>query len=310
MTPTPLTVIGGFLGAGKTTLLNHLLRDPAGRRMTVLVNDFGAINVDADLIAKHDGETIALSNGCICCSIGNSLVAALIGLTRQAHRPDQIVVEASGIADPGRIAEIAFLEPSVRLSGIIVVADAEQLRRQADDRYVGDALRSQIAAAEILILNKVDLISEAAREETASWVRQHAPGAKVVQAVRSAVPAGIVLGFDREAGRTWPGWTGKYPHDVGDYTAILFKAGRPFRMQALRRVLDALPSGVLRAKGQVITDENPDTPAVLQLVGKRWSLEPSPSPSSRPGNRLVIIGLKGAVEAEEIEARFASALCE
>lgn len=305
---TPLTVIGGFLGAGKTTLLNHLLRQPGGRRITVLVNDFGAINIDAELVTKHDGRTIALSNGCICCSIGDSLVGALIGLTGQPGSPDHIVVEASGIADPGRIAEIAFVEPSVRLSGIIVVADAGHVRRLADDKYVGDAVLNQLDAADILILNKIDLTDEVINNETVSWLRRRVPGVKIIQALHSAVPAEIVLGFEHEVRRTGSGSTGHRQHGAGDFTATFFKAGRPFRMEALRRVLDTMPPGVLRAKGQVVTDENPDVPVILQLVGRRWSLASDAGSFSQPGTRLVIIGLTGAIEPEEIQARLASAL--
>ena len=109
MRTTPLTVVGGFLGAGKTTLLNHLLRQTK-QRLAVLVNDFGAINIDAELVASHNGNTISLANGCICCSIGDNLVEALVDLTRQRSLPDHIIIEASGVADPARIAELARLD--------------------------------------------------------------------------------------------------------------------------------------------------------------------------------------------------------
>ena len=103
----PFTVIGGFLGAGKTTLLNRLLRGATGRRFAVMVNDFGALDIDGRLVAEHAGETIALANGCLCCTIGDSLVTTLLALLERSERFDHIVVEASGVADPGRIADLA-----------------------------------------------------------------------------------------------------------------------------------------------------------------------------------------------------------
>ncbi|RYX93345.1 MAG: GTP-binding protein, partial [Bradyrhizobiaceae bacterium] len=119
---TPVTVIGGFLGAGKTTYLNHLLRSGT-ERYAVLVNDFGAVNIDAGLIAKHDGETMTLTNGCVCCSIGSGFLDTLGRILDGQTRFDQIIIEASGVGDPWRIAEIALVEPSLRLNAVIVVAD-------------------------------------------------------------------------------------------------------------------------------------------------------------------------------------------
>ena len=106
MTRLPVTVVGGYLGAGKTTLLNRLLADTQGRRLAVLVNDFGAVNIDAGLIANRDGETISLVNGCVCCSIGDNLGMTLYDLAERPDGPEHIVIEASGVADPARIAMV------------------------------------------------------------------------------------------------------------------------------------------------------------------------------------------------------------
>src|SRR5476649_1880617 len=127
--PIPFTVIGGFLGAGKTTLLNRLLRGATGRRFAVLVNDFGALDIDGRLVAAHGGDTLALANGCLCCTIGDSLVTTLLALLERPGRFDHIVVEASGVADPGRIADIAVLEPRLVRDGVIVVADAGSVQQ-------------------------------------------------------------------------------------------------------------------------------------------------------------------------------------
>ena len=127
----PFTVIGGFLGAGKTTLLNRLLAGAQGRRFAVLVNDFGALDIDGDLIAQHGGNTIALANGCLCCTIGDSLVQTLMDLLDRAQAIDHIVVEASGVADPGRIADLGVLDERLRHDGVVVVVDAAEVRARA-----------------------------------------------------------------------------------------------------------------------------------------------------------------------------------
>ena len=135
--PVPLTIIGGFLGSGKTTLLNRILSQPQGRRFAVIVNDFGDIAIDEDLIASHDGQTIALANGCVCCTIGDNFLRTLLDTLKRDPQPDHIVVEASGVADPARIAEIAAIEKDLTLDGVIILADAAGLERQvADSRLV------------------------------------------------------------------------------------------------------------------------------------------------------------------------------
>ena len=185
----PFTVIGGFLGAGKTTLLNRLLRGAAGRRFAVMVNDFGALDIDGRLVAEHAGDTIALANGCLCCTIGDSLVTTLLSLLDGARRFDHIIVEASGVADPGRIADLAVIEPRLQRDGVIVMVDAGEARGRAADRRVGDTVTRQLAAADLLVLNKTDLApdlaqlrgwlatnGEDARALAENVLRPHVPG--------------------------------------------------------------------------------------------------------------------------------------
>src|SRR5208283_5132765 len=156
----PVTIIGGYLGAGKTSLLNTLLRGDHGLRLAVLVNDFGSINIDAELIASHDGETISLTNGCVCCSMVDNLAITLLELLGRQPPPDHIVIEASGVADPRRIAFYGAAHPRLRLDGLIVVADAETIGARVLDRYVGELVMRQLAEADLLVLSKIDLIDE------------------------------------------------------------------------------------------------------------------------------------------------------
>ena len=148
----PLVVVSGYLGAGKTTLINRLLTEEHGLRLLVLVNDFGAINIDAGLIADAGGDTIALSNGCVCCTMGADLFMALGDALDRHPRPDALVVEASGIADPGRIAEVARSEPDLAYSGIVTVVDPDMFPALARDDMIGPQVRQQVETADLVFV--------------------------------------------------------------------------------------------------------------------------------------------------------------
>ena len=142
----PVTLIGGYLGAGKTSLLNHLLTHAGGERIAVLVNDFGALGLDAALVARRDADTVTLTNGCVCCSIADDFGAALDAQVRSAAPPARIVVETSGVAEPGKTARYASGWPGVRLDAILTVVDLETIRTQTKNRFVGDLIARQIAS--------------------------------------------------------------------------------------------------------------------------------------------------------------------
>ena len=192
----PMTVLGGFLGAGKTTLLNRILTGDHGVRYAVLVNDFGALDVDGDLIAAHGGDTVTFANGCVCCSMGDDLVGAIDRLLDGDRPPERILVEASGVADPAPIADVATLHPGLVRDLVVVLADAGTLRSRHEDRRLRDTVVRQLDAADLLVLNKCDRVSEGECEATESWVRDRARvpvirtvGADVPMELLSAVPA-------------------------------------------------------------------------------------------------------------------------
>ncbi|MBK7219539.1 MAG: GTP-binding protein, partial [Candidatus Promineofilum sp.] len=157
----PLTILTGFLGAGKTTLLNRLLSGDHGLRVAVLVNDFGSINIDAELVVGVTGDVISLANGCICCSLRDDLVEAVIQTIARPERPEYILLEASGVADPAGIT-LAFHTPRlrdrIRLDSVTCVMDAEQIFAYPNNPELMDLQLRQIAFADMVILNKVDLV--------------------------------------------------------------------------------------------------------------------------------------------------------
>ena len=301
----PLTVIGGFLGAGKTTLLNYLLKVQHSERVLVMVNDFGSINIDAELLdqGRHDRPgVVRLQNGCVCCSIGGDLMQAFLQVMSMPDRPDRIIVEASGVADPTRIAQIGRVSGGLSDEGVITLVDASAVRTLAADKYVGDIVRQQILSADIVLLNKLDLSSDAEIVETRAWLRDLAPRTRVVSCIHGEVDAVSVLGIG--AGKVAPDAAGG-PVDVpvpdlrrastrhaDTFHSSTLATAHRFDRRRIEYALDALPQTVLRGKGFVEL-EGEATPALLQLCGSRWTLDPVSTPAPPAGTHLVFIATGG-----------------
>ncbi len=195
--PIAVTVLGGYLGAGKTTLLNHVLRH-ADARIAVIVNDFGSVNIDAALVAGAAGGTITLENGCICCSLADGLAVALDRVEAASPRPARLLIEASGVADPTSIAAYAHTDV-LRLDGVVVVVDAETVAAKVRDRWVGDVVERQIRGADVLVVNKTDLVDGQRRSAVHGLLGSLAPGVPRIEAVGAAVPLDALLGVERVA---------------------------------------------------------------------------------------------------------------
>jgi G3E family GTPase len=322
-------VLGGYLGAGKTTLLNHLLRHAQGRRIAVMVNDFGDIGIDVDLIESTDSEVMNLAGGCICCSVGSDLVAALMALPQRAPPPDLVLIETSGVALPGSVARSARLAPGIEIDGVVVLVDAETIRIRAADRHVGDTVLQQLAEADLLVLNKIDLVDPPTLAATRQWLSGIAPNARIIESLDARVPPELILGLaDDTAARAsqslltssavsssaspWPAVdirTGGHrlrpvlAMAAGDrFESLSFRIAGRLDAQALAAALSDPAQGVLRAKG-LVQGVNGE-PLVIQTVGARSRVSPATAGLISPGQpaRLVVIGLRDTLDARRIDA--------
>lgn len=298
----PLTIIGGFLGSGKTTLLNHLLVAPHGLRLVVLVNDFGQVNIDASLVALQTDDMINLTNGCACCAVSADLTNNLIEIAQREDPPEAIVLEASGIADPNGIAQVALSNPTIRLDGNIVVVDAETMQELAVDSLTSRLFHNQISAADLIVLSKIDLIGDAQRAEARDWLAEHYPDKRVIEAVDGDVPVELVLGIDTKRDlQTEPPEPTDHAHD---FESVSFTIDEPLNGNCLQAVFDALPEALLRAKGVLNLAEEPECRTIYQRVGARWRYTTGePWGDVQPHSSLVFIGPAGLLEQPTLETR-------
>ena len=192
---TPVTVLTGYLGAGKTTLLNRILSEQHGHKYAVIVNEFGEIGIDNDLIVGADEEVFEMNNGCICCTVRGDLIRIIEGLMKRKGKFDAIIVETTGLADPAPVAQTFFVDQDIadeaRLDAIVTVADAKFLAARLKD---APEAKNQIAFADVVIVNKTDLVTPAEIEEVEARIRGINPYAKIHRAVKCNVPLDAVLG--------------------------------------------------------------------------------------------------------------------
>ena len=191
----PVTVLTGYLGAGKTTLLNRILSEPHGKKYAVIVNEFGEIGIDNDLVVGADEEVFEMNNGCICCTVRGDLVRILDGLMRRKGKFDAIIVETTGLADPAPVAQTFFVDENVgrrtRLDAVVTVADAKWLNDRLKD---APEAKNQIAFADVILINKTDLVSPEQLAEVEGRIRAINPYAKVHKTERAQIALNEVLG--------------------------------------------------------------------------------------------------------------------
>ncbi|MGB1034275.1 MAG: CobW family GTP-binding protein [Paracoccaceae bacterium] len=288
----PVTAIGGYLGAGKTTLVNHLLRHANGQRLAVLVNEFGALPIDEDLIEAQDDTLISIAGGCVCCSYGNDLIEAMIALSHMNPMPDHILIEASGVALPGAIAATVGVLDGFQVDGIVVMTDAETIQAQAQNPYIGDTITRQLAEANLVLLNKADLVSKDKIRTIEAWLGTVAPQAAIVRACHGAVPHAVVLqGFGPDlAALDSSGHT-----DIGAFSSAVLHVPGVVDADTVARTLADPAHGLVRAKGFVPTSAGL---RAIQVVGRRWAVSDAPAGAA---SGLVVIAARADLDPEAIE---------
>lgn len=274
----PFTLLGGYLGAGKTTIVNHVLATAEGRRIVVLVNDVGAVNVDAALIANHDGPTLTLTNGCVCCALDDGFAITLETVRALPERPDHVLMELSGVGEPARLVSWASTA-GFRLDGVVVAVDAEQFADQLARRYVGDTVDAQVRSADLLVLTKGDLVDDTGPAEQLIAERSSVP---MLHAVAGRVPIDAVLGIGGSTVEHVP-----HPNDVDVVTRSIDVAG--IDLAGLDALLAALPSSTVRVKGLVAIEGEVQE---VHVVGRRRSVRLRPDLRTAD-DRLVIIEVPG-----------------
>jgi G3E family GTPase len=294
--PVPVSVIGGYLGAGKTTLVNHILRHADGLQLAVLVNDFGALPIDADLIESRQGNTISIAGGCVCCSYGSGLMDAMIDLAQRRPRPDHVLLETSGVALPRPVAASVTLLQDYAIDAVVVLADAETVRQQGSDRYLADTIERQLADANLVVLNKTDLVDEAHRAKTERWIAEKAPGARILALSQAAVPVDVLIAS--RFGYASPGKLQPHSHGIADYVTRSFATRRVDDAGRLAQAIASPALGVLRAKG-IVGDAEGRT-WIVQIVGARWQVT-QPADRAVREYGFVVIGLKDRLNTQAIK---------
>ena len=316
--PVPVTLLTGFLGSGKTTLLNRILSGEHGLRVGVLVNDFGAINIDAELIDGVQENTISLTNGCVCCEIRDDLVESLEQLLTRVDAIDYVILEASGVADPEGIV-MTFLnqryERLLRLDSITCIIDAEAVFADGDNDALNRLKLRQIGFADLVVLNKVDLVSAEHVEVIKEWIDLHMNRVRIIDATRCDVPLEILLAVGRfdpthaVSQHTEDDFHDHEHHHAHGAVGRMFEtwsyeSDRPFSLEALREMVrKELPASIYRCKGILFADETPETRLALQAVGRRTEIMELGDWGERtPRTQLVAIG--SSIDAQRLSSKF------
>jgi len=310
----PVTILTGFLGSGKTTLLNRILNGDHGLRVAVLVNDFGAINIDAELIVGVEDNAISLANGCVCCQIRDDLIETIEDVITRPEKPEYILLEASGVADPSNIA-MTFIQPQfrdrIRLDSIISIVDADQVFAYPEYPGVQELKLKQIGFSDMVILNKVDLVDIEGLYQVKSWIENRLNRVRIVETSFCDVPLEILLAVGRFDPSQLTSRDPGNAHDHGEsFSTWSFESEEPLSLASLReKVKRELPSTIYRCKGIIYAAESPEHRAVLQVVGRRsdvtlldeWGDE-------KPSTRIVAIGAPEGVNEAELRQLFESCI--
>ncbi|TPG57105.1 GTP-binding protein [Roseomonas nepalensis] len=300
--PVPVLLIAGFLGAGKTTAINHLLTAPHGKRLAAVVNDFGAINIDAELLAGSAEGMVALQNGCICCTLQGDLLRTLSPLLRRNPVPNGIVIETSDVSDPAEIVR-SLLDPVIwreaALEAVLCLADAQALAERP--ATLDDALLlSQLRAGDIILMNKADTVSEGQRAALRGRLSM-LPARTILETRHGDVPADLLFSEERfvpQAHATLPANRFATP----GFESLSWTADRPLSLPRFQAAISRLARLLVRAQG-ILHVEGQEHLLLFQMVGQRATFGAAPaSPSNAALVRLMLIAEIGRLQPDMVHA--------
>ncbi|MGO2860834.1 MAG: CobW family GTP-binding protein [Brevibacterium sp.] len=305
MRPIPLTVIGGYLGSGKTTLLNEILTRTDSERVAVLVNDFGSISIDAEILGPRNGRMWEIANGCICCDLADGMAAAIASIRETNPAPSHVFVEVSGVGQPDIVARWGDHPGFVR-GGATVCVDVLATRRNARRKWVGETVLSQLRSADRLLLTKTDLASADEIAETREWLES------IPEIDAKIVDRSTVVNSSRLPGQRPP--TDPMTHaastdsnrrgqidDNAEHTSWTLVTGQRFPSEEIRCLLSDLPNYIVRVKG-ILRDGNRSGAGgtfVVQYDGNNLSVECPVNPNVSVGNSIHRSNHAGSIARSE-----------